>query len=315
MVSNEWIDKQIVYLTSRLGIYKLESGQDFFFEPTGGFYGFIAQGQVQSLNEAMRMLAEHISSRSVPVIEDWEDSTDFLTTSNHDFASDDELPGFIKYDGPHRSRIKIGFMNKHSPFVMGSILAHELTHHFLINKDIGYPDIDENERFTDFATVYLGLGKLTINGYEPISWTIKRVDKQIRYTYKVGYLSQIDMAAIMRRVCTLRKIPVFVANRNLSDNASQLLIKEYYDIINVRRYEIMRDSIISFFKRILHRSDKNSSEKSHGIDFQKVGSEEFIVMKCVNCEKKLRMPVIDYNLRITCPICRNKFIMKPKYQI
>ena len=174
MVSMEWIDKQLVYLSSHLGVYKLEAGQDFFFEPTGGFYGFISQGRIEPLNEAMRMLADHISSLTSPIIENWRGHTDFLTTSDYAIASNDEIAGVIMHDGPNRSRIKIGFMNKHSPFVMGAILAHELTHHFLFNKQIGYPDTDENERLTDLATVYLGLGKLTLNGYEPLSWIVKR---------------------------------------------------------------------------------------------------------------------------------------------
>ena len=194
MISLEWIEKQMAYLTSMLGVYRLGAGQDFFFEPTGGFYGFISQGKVEPLNEAIRMMARHIASRTAPIIEDWEGSTDFLTTSNYDFSSCNEIPGLIKYDGPHRSRISIGFLNKHSPLIMGAILAHELTHHYLFSKDIALPDVDENEKLTDLATAYLGLGKLTLNGYEPVSWTVNRYEQQVTYTYKVGYLSAMEMA-------------------------------------------------------------------------------------------------------------------------
>jgi hypothetical protein len=306
MVSEEWIDRQIVFLNSRLGIYKLDS-ENFFFEPTGGFYGFIAQGDVKPLNEAMRMLADHLYSLSAPIIENWEGSTDFLATTDHDYSSDKEAPGFITYDGPHRSRIKIGFVNKHSPFVMGAILAHELTHHFLFNKDIGYPDVNENERFTDFATVYLGLGKLTLNGYEHISWTIGQGENKRKYIYKIGYLSQKDMAAIMKKICIFRKIPISLAQSNLTDISSQMLIKEFYEIIKVSCYDGIKESLSKFIGKIFGRKYKSTRN-----DIPKKDYEDFIVIRCVFCENKLRMPVVNFNLRITCPICRSKFIMHPK---
>ncbi len=62
----------------------------------------------------------------------------------------------IRYRGPHHSRIELNSTNKHSPFIMGATLAHELTHHFLDLKNIRYPDVEDNEKLTDLATVYLG---------------------------------------------------------------------------------------------------------------------------------------------------------------
>jgi hypothetical protein len=220
-ISIKWIDEQISYLNAKLGIYKPDAAQEFFFEPTGGFYGFIAQGRIDALNEAMRMLSNHISSRTAPVIEDW-DSADYLSTLDHDFTSDEEIPGLIKYVGPHHSRIKLGATNKHSPFVLGAILAHELTHHFLLNKGVVYDDINENERLTDLATVYLGLGKLTLNGYEPVTWKVKRKEGEVTYTYKVGYLTSMDMAMILDRVCSFRHIPMEYTEINLAPSTAEL---------------------------------------------------------------------------------------------
>jgi hypothetical protein len=48
-ISIKWIDEQISYLSAKLGVYKPDAAQEFFFEPTGGFYGFIAQGRVDAL--------------------------------------------------------------------------------------------------------------------------------------------------------------------------------------------------------------------------------------------------------------------------
>jgi hypothetical protein len=306
MVSEAWIERQIVFLNSNLGIYKLDSN-DFFFEPTGGFYGFISQGRVEPLNEAIRMLSSHVLSLSVPIIEDWEGSTDFLTTTNHDYSSDCEDPGFIKYNGPHRSRIKIGFINKHSPYVMGAILAHELTHHFLFNKNIGYPDVKENERFTDFATVYLGLGKLTINGYEPISWTVGQGEKRVKYTYKIGYLSQKEMAAIIKKICLFRKIPISIAINNLTDNSSQLLIKEFYKTINLNRFEEKRGGFVKYIKKIF--SKKDQLDEAHVNDLPKKEHDEFLIIRCVFCKKKLKIPITESKLKIKCLSCHGKFMM------
>lgn len=52
MVTLKWIDEQLAFLTSRLGIYRLGAVKDFFFDPTPGFYGFISQGSIEALNKA-----------------------------------------------------------------------------------------------------------------------------------------------------------------------------------------------------------------------------------------------------------------------
>jgi hypothetical protein len=75
MVSFNWIERHISFLTARLGIYRLDAGDEFFFEPTPGFYGFISQGTTACLNEAIRMLADHIESRTAPVIEEWKEGS------------------------------------------------------------------------------------------------------------------------------------------------------------------------------------------------------------------------------------------------
>jgi len=222
MVSFNWIDKQMGFLTGRLGVYRLNAGDDFFFEPTPGFYGFISQGTTDCLNEAIRMLADHIESRTAPVIEEWKGSYDPLVTSDYDWTKDKTPPGMIRYRGPNHSRIEINIANKYSPHIMGGILAHELTHHFLDLKGVSHADVEENEQLTDLATAYLGLGKLTLNGYEPISWTQLKQQKRIDYTYQVGYLSTEALAAIIYQVCRLRSISIEIAKRNLSDSALNL---------------------------------------------------------------------------------------------
>lgn len=207
------------FLSARLGCFKLNAGNSFFFDPTPGFYGFIGQGTTEALNQAIKLLAEHIESKTAPIIEQWKGSSNPLVTEEYDWSSNQEPPGLIRYGGPHHSRIEIAITNKHSPLIMGAILAHELTHHFLALKGISYPDEEENEQLTDLATTYLGLGKLTMNGYYPITWTIERRDRKVTYTYQVGYLSPQDIAAAMYSVCVFRHIPFDSAKSYLSEQA------------------------------------------------------------------------------------------------
>jgi ssDNA-binding Zn-finger/Zn-ribbon topoisomerase 1 len=211
---NSWIDKQMVYLSSHLGVYRINAGNNFHFEPTPGFYGLICQGTISALNEAITILANHIGSTSVPIIEAWEGSQNPLTANNFNWKNGGP-PGLIKYTGRGHSRIQIAITNKHSPLIMGAILAHELTHHFLFEKSIIIKDTVENEKMTDFATAYLGLGKITLNGYEPISWTMQKEGKECYFSYQIGYLSPESMAQILHKVSLFRGLS--------NDNAEEWL--------------------------------------------------------------------------------------------
>lgn len=214
----DWVDKQFQFLTSRIGIYKL-GDPEFFFEPTPGFYGFISQGKTEVLNEAIKILADFIGLSTAPIIEPWKNSENPLTSSEYDFTNDKTAPGFIRYNGPYHSRIELNITNKYSPFVMGAILAHELTHYYLGTKNIWLTNTEENERMTDLATAYLGLGKLTLNGYSPITWEAYRKNRRVEYTYQVGYLNQYDMALIHFKIAKFRSINLNELMKNLTDNS------------------------------------------------------------------------------------------------
>lgn len=320
MISIEWIDAQMAYLTSHLGVYKLESGEDFFFDPAPGFYGFIAQGITDDLNEAMWMLGKHIGSPSVPIIEDWKGPANPLVTENQDWAFDDEPPGLIRYDGPYRSRIEIAITNKHSPLIMGAILAHELTHHYLKNKGICCPDDGDNERLTDLATAYLGLGKLTLNGYAPITWTIQRFDRKIKYTYRVGYLSSREMATIVVRVCAFRHIPIEVVQPNLSRDALKLLNEAHFlavrdekkkqaHIARKERRRVRGEKKSGFFKRIFPWSHRAKEAKEQVKELPDISIQQGMVITCGNCGQKMRIPVKDNDLHVKCPSCKKEFVL------
>jgi len=47
--------------------------------------------------------------------------------------------------------------------------------------------------------------------------------KAVTWTYRVGYLSSEDMAAVIHQTCLFRNIPLSFAKVNLSDNSQILL--------------------------------------------------------------------------------------------
>jgi len=79
-----------------------------------------------------------------------------------------------------------------------------------------------NEVMTDITAIFLGLGKLMLNGAES-----KRVRHEIRdnnsvevtESRKVGYLDRRQMAFVYRLVCSMRRIPATVYERGLTPQA------------------------------------------------------------------------------------------------
>ena len=47
---------------------------------------------------------------------------------------------------------------------IGATLVHEISHQFLQSNEISYPNVDENEKLTDLASIVCGFGKFVLNG-------------------------------------------------------------------------------------------------------------------------------------------------------
>tara|TARA_Y100000589_G_scaffold285141_1_gene284454 strand:+ start:629 stop:1297 length:669 start_codon:yes stop_codon:yes gene_type:complete len=101
-----------------------------------------------------------------------------------------------------------------------AILAHELAHQYLHIRYIDEPNELENERLTDVCAVYVGFGKLLLNGY----LTNERetsAEGEIVTTYKGGYLTFAELAFVYREVCKMRKIAVSEYSSGLSIEARE----------------------------------------------------------------------------------------------
>ncbi|MCM8812943.1 MAG: hypothetical protein NC924_03280 [Candidatus Omnitrophica bacterium] len=89
-----------------------------------------------------------------------------------------------------------------------STLSHEIVHKYLQVHNIKIYDENKNERLTDIAAVYLGLGKLMLNGRECKKIKQENCIEEKKVTEKVitGYLDRVTLAFSYKIVCAMRNI-------------------------------------------------------------------------------------------------------------
>ena len=131
--------------------------------------------------------------------------------------------------------IEIDEKFKSEPEIILAILAHEICHKLIhINglSQFGY----ENEILTDIATIYTGLGKLSLNGCESINistdtqWSgDERKTTTTTTTQKVGYLKRSQFAFLYKVICEMRRIPNDYAISGLNGSAIEVLNKVYFN--------------------------------------------------------------------------------------
>ena len=151
-MEKNWVDEKLKLLNNLLAVFEIKP-ENFFMEPTPEFYKKLESGNEDDLQEATRQLAEKLVLVDIPVVEyDW------------DIKMELEHAGQIKFMKDQLTHIRIPFFYVGKAHAIGAILAHEITHRFLVYKGIFFEDINENERFTDLATIAIGFGKLLLNG-------------------------------------------------------------------------------------------------------------------------------------------------------
>jgi hypothetical protein len=104
-------------------------------------------------------------------------------------------------------------------------LCHEVSHKFLHVNGIRHGNMQiEQEFLTDVASVYLGMGKIMLNGCEcQKSETRTEGGKTITttHTLRTGYISRECFAFVYRLVCAMRRIPATQFLAGLSEEAKK----------------------------------------------------------------------------------------------
>jgi len=106
------------------------------------------------------------------------------------------------------------------PDVVAATLCHEICHKWLQVKGIVQPIEIENERLTDITAVFLGLGKIMLNGCVSTDEETHPNGTRVTRTMKSGYLSRDEFAFVYRLVCAMRKIPASEYLRDLYPDAA-----------------------------------------------------------------------------------------------
>ena len=206
-MNKKWVDEKFEVLFLKLGIFK-PNPDHFYFEPTGEFYKKLDSGDESDLRDLTKEIAEHLEIATIPTVRyDW------------GLKMDPEVAGEIKVASPARY-IRIPFFYVGKKHAVGAVLAHEITHAFLIFKQIFLENPDENEMFTDLAAVFIGLGKLLLNGI------VLTEDKYTDQGHMLGYLSPELIAYCYEKANSYRSIDREIAMKNLIPTAqSSISIK------------------------------------------------------------------------------------------
>lgn len=156
-----------------------------------------------------------------------------------------------------------------SPEVCSAALAHEICHKWMDHNEIRSPIERDNEILTDITAVYLGFGKILLNGCETIRVSYEEVSggtRTIHKTRKVGYLDRKQLAIVYRLVCAMRDLDQKQFTQGLTASSLQAIkecehdLRLYFDPRN-HHQEAIQDVIDS-----LHADVSNFQKHSAELD-------------------------------------------------
>lgn len=150
-----WVDSRLSLLSHHLDAYTSQSLE--FFEPTLVFYDFLESGEDTDLAAAASLLCNHIGLVTCPVVS-YEWGLKIPMGAAGVFAARSTA-----------TKINIPLFYIGRPGALGAILAHELTHAYLFQQPFPEAWGEECEPLTDLASIYLGLGKVVLNGIHVIT--------------------------------------------------------------------------------------------------------------------------------------------------
>lgn len=133
-------------------LFKARKHKGEFFLPDSRFYSLDLNGMAEAIFDWIGL--ETKDKISISYADDFEE-----------LGLKDVAGLYKENEGVHY--IFLNSKKVHNPFQVGAVLAHELMHYILMGVcNYMLEDNLQNEKFTDIATVFTGLGVIVTNGFE-----------------------------------------------------------------------------------------------------------------------------------------------------
>lgn len=129
----------------------------------------------------------------------------------------------------------------------------------------------DSELLTDIAAIYLGLGKLILNGHRNVKKETKNKQK-ITYKLQLGYVQTHYLGFVYKMICDMRNIPEDEYNSNLTSQSkiyiaqamnhnefSPYLKQNFFDYENASKTIAYMIDVLCSIQTLLNDIDKNLS--------------------------------------------------------
>jgi hypothetical protein len=145
------------------------------------------------------------------------------------------------------------------PDAVAATLCHEACHKWLQINCIESPVESDNEILTDITSVFLGLGKIMLNGCKTANVREEKTPNgtsTFTETMTAGYLDRDQLAFVYRLVCAMRSISTsdlmegLNAEASLAVNGCGSLYANHYDP-SLHQMETMQGRIAGFESRVV----------------------------------------------------------------
>ena len=204
-LDKDWVDANFSYLVSRLGGVSPFEPSDLFYDHLGTLEN--TSDHNTGCKAALNEIFNHIGLPEVPVYFDAE--LNVPGAFHYSWNNDQVFPVAVRISGRYKKIDNIRVRGR----AVGAVMAHEITHYYLMKKGI-LRDTTDNERLTDLGIFVLGLGKLYFNGGTLV------VDQRQE---ELGYLTILNKVYGFMKYQEQAKIPLEAQTVNLSPEAVQLI--------------------------------------------------------------------------------------------
>ncbi len=204
MIDNTLLDKLLLLESKLRSIHEYKILEPFRFDP----------GDASAVQSAAKKIARHLNLEGLTFIISYA-------------RQGENVGGHIQLDSSSNVFIEIDGALKNSYRTVLYVLAHEICHKYLHRHNIWLTPELENELLTDTATIFTGLGKLTLNGCKQTQvYRERHYDgsrTKMTSTRRLGYMSKSQFALIYRVCSAIHRVSYLKMLLNLSiDSISEV---------------------------------------------------------------------------------------------